>query len=108
MSSKPVLCTPLCPFRAFYCAKKALVIKRRGRDLEAFCRWTGDACIGPKCAFAICTRHALQPDGTCGLLTFKKRSRLPSIEEEAAKIEREMVKIKDKLKKLGVGLEDLD
>lgn len=104
-----VNCTPICPFRAFYCTKKALIIRRRGNELVAFCSWTGDLCIGYRCQFALCNKHALLPDGTCSLLTRAvRRKERPSIEEEAAKLEREYVTIKDKLRKLDFDLEKLE
>ena len=92
-------CIPLCPH--FKCAKGALTYKViRGRKM-AFCRWAGDLCKGHRCNFAICERHALLPDGTCGLtITVKRRSR--SIEEEAQVLEEEYSAIRDKLKRLGL------
>jgi len=105
MSSK---CTPVCPFRAFYCTKKALLIKRVRGVLEAWCAWTGDKCIGYKCQFATCTKHALLPDGTCRLKLGKTKRRQVSIEEQAARIEQEMGSIRGKLKKLGYDLDRLE
>ncbi len=101
-------CTPICPFRAFVCTKRALSIRKRGIDLVAFCSWTGDECTGYKCQFALCTRHALLPDGTCRLTIKTRQVRRPSIEEEALKIEHELSTLKGKLKKLGVDIERLE
>jgi len=91
-------CTPLCPH--FKCTKQALVYRVEGGRKIAFCRWAGDLCKGYKCNFAICERHSLLPDGTCGLTIRVKRSR--SIEEEAKILEEEYSAIRDKLKKLGL------
>ncbi|MCD6209264.1 MAG: hypothetical protein DRJ46_03805 [Thermoprotei archaeon] len=104
-----VKCTPICPFRAFYCLKKALRI-RRGRDgrLIAWCEWVNDECIGYKCQYASCTRRALLPDGTCRLLTKRKAKRAPSIEEEAAQLEAEYRKLRGKLRKISYDLERLE
>jgi len=101
-------CSPICPFRAFYCTKKALIIKRVGGRLEAWCAWTGDRCIGYKCQFATCTKHALLPDGTCRLKIKRIKKKEISIEEQAAKIEREMGNIRGKLKKLGYDFDRLE
>jgi len=104
-----VKCTPICPFRAFYCTKKALIIRRGRQGLEAWCAWSSDKCIGYKCKFMVCTRRALLPDGTCGLVAKKrKRKKIPSIEEEALRLETEYAKIRNKLKRLGSELERLE
>ena len=100
---RPVDCTPICPFRAFMCARRALVIRRRGGRLYAFCEWTGDRCIGWRCQYAVCMRHALSPDGKCGLLM--KRKRRPSIDEEAARVKESYADLRKRLKKLGVDVE---
>ena len=100
-------CTPLCPFRSFYCTKRALVIKKGSRP-EAWCAWIGDKCIGYRCQFASCTRHALMPDGRCKLLVRRESRRERPLEEEAESIEREMVSLKGKLKKLGLDIEKLE
>ncbi len=105
---KSPICTPVCPFRAFYCAKKALIIRKRGGKLEAWCAWIGDKCIGYKCQFASCNRHALLPDGRCKLLVKKEERKEVPLEEEVAKAEKEMVTIRRKLKKIGVDLERLE
>ena len=96
-------CRPTCPF--LRCAKKMRMIRKRGGRTLIICGMTGDLCIGYKCNFAYCEKHALLPDGTCAL-TIKRRT-APSIEEEAAKLEQQYVSIKSKLKKLGKGLDDL-
>jgi hypothetical protein len=60
-------CNPLCPY--FRCMKKALQIRTeyyRGRPIKtAICTWIGDKCIGPKCRYAYCVKHAMLPDGRC-------------------------------------------
>ena len=100
-------CSPLCPFRAFVCTKKALIIRRESG--LAFCAWTGDECIGYKCQFAACAKHALLPDGTCGMvLRLAEKRRSPSIEEEALKLESEYRALRDKLRRLGVDVESLE
>ena len=101
-------CTPLCPFRAFICTKRALSIRRYGTKIVSYCSWTGDNCIGYRCQFALCSRHALLPDGTCGLTVRRKRPSGPSIEEEAFKMEKEYKTLKNKLKKPGTEIEWLE
>ncbi len=106
-------CTPLCPFGAFQCLKRALHYRRRGNWVVAICTWTGDECIGHKCQFVSCRRHALMPDGTCRLILNKiqsrKRRRSVSIEEEALKMEKEVYgKLRDQLRKLGTDIERLE
>ncbi len=49
------------------------------------------------------------PDGRCGLVAKKrKRKKIPSIEEEALRLETEYAKIRNKLKRLGSELERLE
>jgi len=114
MQKSDVSCSPLCLFRAFTCYKNALVYRRTRRGVEAFCTWIGDSCIGWKCQFSGCTRHALMPDGTCKLkleaLKPKKEEEEDfSIEEEAKALDRQVYsKIRDKLKKLGPKVSDLE
>lgn len=107
-----VECTPVCPYRAFECLKGALIYRRRGNRIVAFCTWIGDECIGYKCQFASCKRHALLPDGTCKLKLEKvqprRSSREFSIEEEAIKEEQLYGKLRSKLKKLGPDLDKLE
>lgn len=97
-------CTPFCPFRAFKCTKNALVIRRRRDRLEALCEWTRDRCIGWRCQFMVCMRHALLPDGMCSLMV-EKRERRPPIDEEAVKLSEEYSELKKKLKRYGRDLE---
>jgi len=97
-------CTPQCPFRAFKCTKNALVIRRRRDRLEPLCEWTGDRCIGWRCQFAVCMRHALLPDGTCSLL-LERKERRPPIDEEAAMLRSEYADLQRKLKRRGLDLE---
>jgi hypothetical protein len=106
-------CTPICPFHAFTCYKNALIYRRTKHGLEAFCTWTGEVCIGWKCQYSGCSRHALLPDGTCRLKLEKTSGRREeeefSIEEEAKILEKEVYgKIKDKLKKLGARIKDVE
>jgi len=97
-------CTPQCPFRAFKCTKNSLVIRRRRDRLEALCEWTGDRCIGWRCQFAVCIRHALLPDGTCSLM-IERKDRKPPIDEEAAKMETRYADLRRKLKRVGLDYE---
>ncbi len=85
-------CTPLCPFRAFKCTKNAL------------CEWTGDRCIGWRCQFAVCMRHALLLDGTCSLMVQRKEQK-PPIDEEAAKLATKYPELGKKLKRMGLDVE---
>lgn len=97
-------CTPLCPFRAFKCTKNALVIRRKRDRLEALCEWTGERCIGWRCQFMVCMRHALMPDGTCNLMV-ERKERKPPIDEEAAKIASKYSDLGKKLRRMGLDLE---
>lgn len=99
------LCSPICPFRSFLCTKKALMIRRRRNRLEPLCTWTGDRCIGYRCQFAICTRHALLPDGRCGLMV--RRKKRISIDEEALSSGGSEYKISRRIKKLGIDLDEV-
>ncbi len=113
MKSYSVECTPVCPFKAFVCHKNALIYRRRGKRIIAFCTWIGDECIGYRCQFAGCSRHALLPDGKCKLklqkVSPKTERKEISIEEEADIMEKQVYgKIKDKLRKLGVDFERLE
>ena len=101
-------CTPICPLRAFYCIKKALVIRRGRSGLEAWCAWINDTCIGYKCQYSTCNRRALLPDGTCALLSKRKKERVVPIEEEAKRLEAEYSKLRGKLKRLGIEIERLE
>lgn len=100
-------CSPLCPFRAFTCYRDALIYRRSKSGGGAFCTWIGDTCIGWKCQYAMCTRHALMPDGTCRLRLEASKPKEASeegfsIEEEARMLDKQVYsKIRDKLKKLG-------
>ena len=98
-------CTPICPFRAFKCTKNALMIRRRRDRLEALCEWSGDRCIGWRCQFAVCLKHALMPDGTCSLLVQRQGQRKPPIDEEAAKLEGGYSDLRRKFKRKGVDIE---
>ncbi|MEZ0346029.1 MAG: hypothetical protein ABWK01_05730 [Infirmifilum sp.] len=113
MQKNDVSCSPLCPFKAFTCYKNALIYRRTKRGLEAFCTWTGDACIGYKCQYSGCAKHALLPDGTCKLkleMTQPKKAEEDfSIEEEAKVLDQQVYgKLRDKLKKLGARVNDLE
>ncbi len=111
MVRRDVACTPVCPYRAFECLKNALIYRRRGKRIVAFCTWIGDECIGYKCQFASCKRHALLPDGTCKLKLERVQPRRGgefSIEEEALREEQLYGKLRDKLKRLGSGFDKLE
>ncbi|MEB3817094.1 MAG: hypothetical protein LRS46_04055 [Desulfurococcales archaeon] len=77
-------CSPLCPF--FRCLKNALIIKTeyyRGRPIKVpICSWTGDRCIGPKCRYAYCEKHAMLPDGRCAFAVQKRSPKQVEFEEE--------------------------
>lgn len=90
-------CSVLCPF--FRCGRKAKIIRQQSRKKLILCSLTNDLCIGFKCNFAFCAKHALLPDGTCALSIQQKKTR--NIEDEAALLDREYDELKDKLKKLG-------
>lgn len=77
-----------------------MVIKRVGKKKLVFCSLTNDLCIGYKCNYAMCAKHALLPDGTCAL-SIQQRVKSKEIEEEVAMLDSEYHKLKDKLKKLG-------
>jgi len=94
----PRKCNPLCPH--FRCTKRVKRISKIGRRITVICAWTGDPCIGYKCRYAICEKHALMPNGTCAL-TISVKAREKSIEQEAEELEKDFAKIKDKLKRIG-------
>ena len=98
----PKKCNPICNY--FQCSKHAKFIKNVNGRKIVYCKWIKDKCIGYKCQYAICLKHALLPDGICAL-SIRTAYREKSIEEEAKELEREMVKLKDKFKKFG---EDID
>ncbi len=79
---------------------------RRGREVHVICTLTNDVCIGPRCQFASCMARALTPDGKC--LKARKEVRESSAEidiiREAKKLEKDVEKVRSKLKK--IGLED--
>jgi hypothetical protein len=82
-------CNPLCPY--FRCMKKALQIRTeyyRGRPIKVpICTWIGDKCIGPKCRYAYCVKHAMLPDGRClfAVQAKAKKAKVSSFEEELKK-----------------------
>ena len=90
-------CNVLCPF--FRCSRRAKIIRQRSRKKVVICSLTNDSCIGSKCNFAFCAKHALLPNGTCALSIKQKRTR--DIEDEAALLDREYDELRDKLKRLG-------
>ncbi len=77
-----------------------MIKKRVGKKTLILCSLTGDLCIGAKCTYATCARHALLPNGMCAL-TMPQRTKVRSIEEEVVMLDHEYNKLKDKLKKLG-------
>lgn len=76
-------CNPLCPF--FKCLKKALIVRTeyyRGRPIRVpMCSWIGDKCIGAKCRYAHCEKHAMLPDGRCAFAV-QSRRKMADFEEE--------------------------
>ncbi len=93
---------PKCP--EFRCLKKCLRIVRRGDKVQVICALTNDPCIGPKCQFASCAAHALTPEGKCLKGVEKEIPSEFDIVKEAKKLEKEVEKVRSKLKK--IGLED--
>jgi len=85
-------CHPLCPL--FRCTRGALVVLNRsyrGRMVkEAYCRLSGEKCVGVECRFAGCRMNALLPDGKCAK-ALEKKMKLISEEE----LFREMQQIED-------------
>jgi len=81
------------------------MLRYQSRRRIILCSLTNDPCIGFKCNFAFCARHALLPDGTCALSIKQKKIR--EIEDEAALLEKEYNELKDKLKKLGKDIDIL-
>lgn len=88
----------------FRCGKKALKPTIRGNKIVFWCTWLNDECIGAKCQYAYCEARAMTPEGYC---TYK-----PSGEEgearrdiltEVKKMEREVEKIRQHLKRQGLG-----
>lgn len=96
-------CNVLCPF--FRCSRRAKIIRQQSRKKIVICFLTNDPCIGSKCNFAFCVKHALLPDGTCALSIKQKKIR--DIEDEAALLDREYDEIRDKLKKFGKDIDIL-
>ncbi len=92
---------PKCP--EFRCLKKCLRIVRRGNNVQVICTLTNDTCIGAKCQFASCIARALSPDGKC--LKSKRVEEASSemdIIREAKKLEKDVEKVRAKLKKMGL------
>jgi len=60
-------CNTLCPL--FKCTRNALFIFtriHRGKNIkEAYCRLTGDKCVGFECQYSSCKINAILPDGRC-------------------------------------------
>lgn len=69
------------------------------------CSLTNDPCIGSKCNFAFCAKHALLPDGTCALSI--RRRKIRDIEDEAAILDKEYDELRDKLKRFGKDIDML-
>ncbi|NPB00351.1 MAG: hypothetical protein GXO10_03155 [Crenarchaeota archaeon] len=95
---------PKCP--EFRCLKRCLKIVRRGKDVQVICTLTNDVCIGAKCQFASCMARALTPDGKCLKSRREEGERSPEMDivREARKLEKDVEKVRSKLKK--IGLED--
>lgn len=88
----------------FRCGKKALKPTIRGNKIVFWCTWLNDECIGARCQYAYCEARAMTPEGYC---TYK-----PSGEEgetrrdiltEVKKMEKEVEKIRQHLKRQGLG-----
>lgn len=110
-------CDPTCPF--FRCSNKALIKggrfgkpgPQRGRGGPRadpphagfpMCGMLNDPCQGAKCRYAYCEKRALLPDGTCGLEDRLAPKRVVDIEAEAAKMEKSLMQIRDRLKRKGL------
>jgi hypothetical protein len=60
-------CSPVCDF--FQCGQRKLIGKKgSGTPSETVCGWVGDPCEGSKCAYGMCFKGKLRPNGSCGLL----------------------------------------
>lgn len=114
-------CEPTCPH--FRCSNRSLILRGREArfDRRGGGRWAGPAqpspsapicsidrepCQGARCRFAFCEVKALLVDGRCSLedrLSPKPRF---SIEEEVAKLERDVEALRGKLRRRGI-LEEL-
>lgn len=116
------LCEPSCPH--FKCSNRALILRwprERGRDRPGergwargpqlgsqapVCSMDREPCQGARCKFAFCEVKALLTNGRCSLedrLSPKPRF---SIEEEVARLERDVEVLRGKLRRRGI-LEEL-
>ncbi|MFB6491131.1 MAG: hypothetical protein TU35_007835 [Thermoproteus sp. AZ2] len=86
----------------FRCGKKALKPMIRGNKIVFWCTWLNDECIGPRCQYAYCEARALTPDGFCTIKTKGVEEKRPDILIEAKKMEGEVKKIEQHLKKYGL------
>jgi len=112
------LCQPTCPF--FRCGNHSMVFRgprpprreEREEQLWAKTPSSGQAqapaplcsidyspCQGAKCSYALCERRALLPSGVCSLEERMASKPRFSIEEEAAKMERSMKALEEKLRR---------
>ncbi|MCX8205459.1 MAG: hypothetical protein N3H31_07415 [Candidatus Nezhaarchaeota archaeon] len=113
------LCQPTCPH--FKCSSRALIPrgpreprydkydKRRGREeakLLPLCNMDREPCQGARCKFAFCEVKALLVNGRCGLEDRLLPKPKFSIEEEVAKLERDVKSLEGKLRRRGI-LEEL-
>ncbi len=74
----------------FRCAQKALVKKRMSKTVIYFCKWAGDLCQGPECKFAMCAKHAMNPDGTCRESAIQQRTKTERREHREEELEKKV------------------
>jgi len=98
----PRKCNPACSY--FQCSKHAKIIRNINGRKIVYCRWIRDRCIGYRCQYAICLKHALLPNGICAL-SIRTAHREKSIEEEAKELEMEMARLRNKFKRLGENID---
>jgi len=103
-------CTPLCPY--FRCQRRATEYRRNPRTGRTivWCTFADDICQGYRCMFAQCAVHALNPStGECTItLRSRKRKKDITIEEEAEILDKEYLRIRDKLKRLGGRIDEIE
>jgi hypothetical protein len=96
---KPRKCIPICD--SFRCSQRALEIRFQNNRKIAWCNYVpgGELCEGPNCNYAICLKHKLKSDNTCGLYTQpKKEIEVDDNTDYKDKWEKE-VRVKDKVMK---------
>ncbi|MEM4699561.1 MAG: hypothetical protein QXT74_01260 [Candidatus Nezhaarchaeales archaeon] len=115
-------CEPSCPH--FRCSNRALILRwprEGGRDRPGgrgwargqqpssqapVCNMDREPCQGARCKFAFCEVKALLTDGRCSLEDRLSPKPKFSIEEEVARLERDVRALKEKLRRKGI-LEEL-